>query len=592
MPTIKTDFVISGERQYKQAISEINRGLGVLNSEMKKVTAQYQDNANSVEALTARGEVLERQLHSQRGKVDKLREALEHAVQQYGEGSKTAMDYQKSLNLAEAAVANTESAIRKNNDALERAQSGMQETGNASIDLSSRITELAGQFGVQLPGGLDKALGSMKGFSAGAVTAVGAVAVAVAALAKAEKQLVDLTRETAASADDILTLSQITGLNTDTIQEMQYASQLIDVSFETIQSSLTKLKNNMQDARGGNEKLAETFRTLKVEVTDADGSLRDSEAVFYDVIDALGGIENQTERDTIAMDIFGKKAEDLNPLIIQGSDTLRKYADEAHNVNYVLSEESLDALGKVDDAYQRMQQTQEATRRQMAEEMAPAVEELYTSWTNLMQEAGETLIQSGIIDGLAEILKAVAGLLEPVDTLANALIPQIGESVEGIKQPLSWVGALLASFADLIDVLNSWNFKGFFNGDLANALGWNYGEGHANHYQTWKMMQEGTYDQYTSYYDWKASRSSNPSDGGRSGGFATGTMHFVGGRALVGENGPEVVDLPEGSRIWNNQDSRNMGGDTYNITIDAKNVKEFNDIVRIVEGLRVVRRMR
>lgn len=590
MPKIKTDFVISGERQYKQAILEINRGLGVLDSEMKKVTAEYQDNAHSMEALTAKGDVLERQLISQKEKVDKLREALAHAVEQYGEGSKTAMEYQKSLNNAEAGVADLEHAIRENNKALEEAEKGMQDTGEESEKLSLSVKDLASQFGVNLPGGLDKALKGMQGFSTGSVAAVAAVAAAMGALVKVEKEMLDLTREAAASADEILTLSQITGLNTDTIQEMKYAANLIDVSFETIKGSMTKLKNNMQDARDGNEKLTETFRTLGVEIENADGSLRDAEEVFYACIDALGEIENATERDTVAMDLFGKKAEDLNPLIIQGSDRLRELAKEAENTNYVIGEEGLEALGAVDDAYQRMQNTQESIKNQMAEKMAPAVEQLYTSWTNLMQVAGETLIQSGIIDGLAEILKAVAGLLEPVDTLANALIPQIGESVEGIKQPLSWVGALLASFADLIDVLNSWNFKGFFNGDLANALGFGYSSGNANHYQTWKMMQDGTYEEYVN----SAAEVAEQEERARrihTGGFATGTMHFVGGRALVGENGPEVVDLPEGTRIWNNQNSRSMGGDTYNITIDAKNVKEFNDIVRIVESLRVVRRM-
>lgn len=629
MPTIKTDFVISGEKQYKQAISEINSGLGVLGSEMKKVTAQYQDNANSVEALTAKGDVLERTLLSQKEKVEELRRALANAKEQYGEADKRTMEWEKSLNLAEAAVANTESAIRKNNEALERAKSGMQETGSASSGLSSRITDLASQFGVKLPGGLDKALGSMKGFSAGAVTAVGAVAVAVAALAKAEKQLVDLTRETAASADDILTLSQITGLNTDTIQEMQYASQLIDVSFETIQSSLTKLKNNMQDARGGNEKLAETFRTLKVEVTNADGSLRDSEAVFYDVIDALGGIENQTERDTIAMDIFGKKAEDLNPLIIQGSDTLRKYADEAHNVNYVLSEESLDALGKVDDAYQRMQQTQEATRRQMAEEMAPAVEELYTKWTNYISGAGERLQESGMIEGAADILSSVVDIIPALEELTTAVIPDLGEGLSGIAQIVNTISWAIAGIADLIEFIEGMDPWNWGSGKMKNALGFGYAEGNPSHIQAWEMKSAGGWDSYQERYNGKPSPAQSSGGSTSTGsstawtmedyaryswdeasqrwydnvehrwiqGYATGTMHFMGGRITVGENGPETVDLPEGSRIWNAQESRmgaGSGGVTINgdVILDASKVEDLVDAAKFLSGLRVVRRMK
>ncbi len=592
MPKIQTDFTITGERAYKQAISEINSGLGVLNSEMKRVTAQFQDNAGSMDALRARGDVLERQLLSEQEKVEKLREALEHAKREYGEADKRTMEWQKSLNNAQAAVANTEHAIRENNKALEEAEKGMQDTGEESEKLSNSVKDLASQFGVHLPAGLDKALTGMKGFSVGGVAAIGAVAAAVAALVAAEKKLVDITRESAASADEILTMSQITGLSTDTIQEMKYAANLIDVSFETIKGSMTKLKNNMQDARDGNEKLTETFRTLGVEIENTDGSLRDAEEVFYACIDALGEIENATERDAVAMDVFGKKAEELNPLILQGSERMRELAEEADNTNYVIGEEGLEALGTVDDAYQRLQKTQEGIKNQMAEEMAPAVTELYKSWTGLIASAGKALIDSGIIDGLGEILKAVSDILGPVETLNDELIPGTGESIEAIKKPLSWLGGMLASFADFIDILNNFNLRGLFSGDLFDAMGWNYGNGTANHYQTWKMEQEGRLDEYTSYYEDKWEREERDRHVS-TGGFATGTMHFVGGRARVGENGPETVDLPEGTRIWNAQDTRRGAGSVYidKVIVDASNVREFNDVVEAVRDLQVVRRM-
>ena len=635
MPKIQTDFVISGEKQYKAAISEINSGLGVLGSEMRKVTAQYQDNANSIEALSAKGDVLERTLLSQQEKVEELRRALANAVEQYGEADERTMRWQKSLNDAEAAVANTEHASRENNEALEQAQSGMQDTGDASEGLSLNIQDLAGQFGVKLPGGLDKALGSMKGFSAGAVAAVGAVAVAVAALVKAEKELIDLTKEAASSADEILTLSKITGLNTDTIQEMQYAANLIDVSFDTIKSSMTKLKNNMQDARNGNEKLTETFRTLGVEITNADGSLRDSEAVFYDVIDALGDIENATERDTVAMDVFGKKAEDLNPLILAGSDTLRKYADEAHNVNYVLNGESLEALSAVDDAYQRMQLTQEATRRQLAEEMAPAVEDLYTTWTKYIADAAKGLKESGMIEGAAEILKSVLTIIPALEELTKAVFPDLQEGLSGIAQivnTISWAIAGIADFIDLIEGLDPWNWG---SGKLKNALGFGYDEGNPSHIQAWEMKTTpGSWEAYQERYNgnggtpYQDAAWSGPSvdnwanetlpDGSRryvyssengdwydrkqkkwvsSQGYswnAAGTLNWRGGKTWVGENGPELVELPRGSQIMNAQDSRmGSGGVTINgdIVLDASRVEDLVDAARFLAGLRVARRM-
>ena len=60
----------------------------------------------------------------------------------------------------------------------------------------------------------------------------------------------------------------------------------------------------------------------------------------------------------------------------------------------------------------------------------------------------------------------------------------------------------------------------------------------------------------------------------------------------VGEAGPELVSLPQGSRIYSNQESQQMARDTFYITIDAKNVQEFNDIVELAKSARVRRRMR
>ena len=607
MPKIKTDFVISGEKQYKQAISEINSGLGVLDSEMKKVSAQYRDNGNSVEALTAKNDVLERKLLTQKEKVEQLRQALANSAEQYGEADKRTMKWQKSLNEAEAALADTEHEIRENNKA-------MTETSETTEELSINVKDLASQFGVHLPGGLDKALSSMKGFSTGSIAAVSAVTIAITALVNAEKQLVNLTKETAAKADDLLTLSKVTGLDTQTIQQMQYASELIDVSFETIKGSMTKLKRSQDSARDGNKELLETFALLGVQIQNTDGTLRNTEDVFYDVIDALGKIDSAADRDVMAMQIFGKSAEELNPLILAGSGALKEYAAEAENVNYILSEESLEALAAVDDAYQRMQKTQESIKQQMAVEMAPAVEDLYTAWTDFMLKAGEALIDSGIIDGLAEILKAVAGLLDPISEINNVLIPGTDKSLNTLRPTLSMIGGLLASIADAIDVIKSLNLSGIISGDLFNALGFGYGSGNANHYQTWRMQQEGTYDQYTNYYTDKASRQGTTfsqfnrtpenafysngkwydrDTGWEIPGYATGTYNFAGGRALVGENGPELVDLPGGSRIWNAQDTRGAGGVVINgnIILDAGSVEDLVDAARFLEDLRVVRRM-
>ena len=545
--TIGTKIKMEGEREYKEAISNINAGLNTMTSEMRKVTAEYQSNANSVEALTAKGDVLQRTLYSQQEKVAKLREAVKNAAETYGEADKETMKWQTQLNNAEAAVYNTEAAIRENNEALEEAQKQTGET-------TSAVQLLADHFGIKLPDSLKTATSGMGTFSVKAVAAIGAVTAAVAAAVKAYKQLIDQTKEMAAQADETLTLAQITGLDTETIQQMQYAAEFIDVSFETIKTSLTKLKSNMQDAEDGNEKLAESFKQLGISVTE-NGSLRDAESVFYELVDALGTIENQTERDNVAMDLFGKKAEDLNPLINAGSKALKSYSEEASNMGYVLDKQAIAKLGAVDDAYQKLQKTQEGIKKQISAEMAPAVTEFYDKWAKITEGAGKALVDSGIIEGLGNILGLVSDLLSPLDWLFNTAIPAIKRELDKLDETMTTIRQ---------NPIVAWL------GDIVSAL---------------QFVTSSPIGQISTLRDAFSTKEMRPVSEWYN---APGNVNFAGGATWVGENGPELAVLPLGTQIMSAQESREYsGGDTFYITIDAHNVQEFNDVIDFVKDLRM-----
>ena len=68
--------------------------------------------------------------------------------------------------------------------------------------------------------------------------------------------------------------------------------------------------------------------------------------------------------------------------------------------------------------------------------------------------------------------------------------------------------------------------------------------------------------------------------------YATGTRRAARGTALVGENGPELINLRGGERIYNSRETSRAlsGGNTYHITIDASRIQEFNDIVAICQN--------
>lgn len=561
---IAAGIALDGEAEFRKAVAGINSELKVLSSEMKLNSAAFEDNADSVDALTSKSDILNRQLQEQKEKVNTLRAALEKSKVEHGENTTQTNKWQIALNNAEREVLQTEKAVRKNNDALKDAKQKTDQstrsfdTNKTAADgLNDVVKKLAGRFGIDLPDGMMKSTSGAGALSAGMAGMIGVAAGLAAAIFKVVEALAGLTIKQAAAADEILTDSTKYGLSTDTIQEINYAAELMDTSSETIFSGLKKITRAMDDAQAGNAALADRFKQLGVSVVNADGSLRDAEDVFWDSIDALGEISNEAERDAIAMDLMGKSAMDLNPLIAIGSAGFKELADQAHASGYVLNEEMLKTLGDVDDAVQIFKNDLTTLKNKIALEFAPATQEMIETGGELLKTFGEFMTDSGFID----FLSSVVHLLSELSPILEPVIRLLGGSIDKVFKPLARVlelvadaiGAVVDAWQDLRDSV----FDGIFGGDKRGGFFGGSGD---------PILHWG----------------SN----------AGGTDYWRGGMTWVGEDGPELVNLPTGAAIYNNPRSMAMtGGDIYNITIDASNVREFNDIIRIAQGRRVTQRM-
>ena len=589
MPNINTRFTLSGEKEYKQAISEIGSGMNVLNSEMRKVQSAYAQNADSVEALSAKNDVLGRKISTQTEKIEYLRAALQQSAEKYGEADKRTMQWRTSLNNAEADLNNLNNQFDENKKKIEESSKEMGNLGDVVNGLTSKL-------GIQLPDSMKSSMNAMGSLDAQSLALAGGFAAVAAAIVKAEKAMISMTKESAAFADNIITLSMQTGQSTQQLQEFAYASELIDVSVDTLQGSLTKLTNNMQDTMNGTGNAKASFDELGVSVTNAvDGSMRSANDVFYETIDALGQVKNETERDAMSMDIFGRSAQDLNPLIIQGSKTLKAYADEAHNMGYVLDDEALSALGAVDDAYQRLQKTQEGVKNQLAVEFAPYLEEFYGDVTTMVKDGGKAIKDSGIVDAFGMLLETVGDILNPMSDLSGNRVPALTNAL----RPLAEVMALIADTADFFAGLFTLDFK-----KMGNALGFGYASGNGNKYQTLqdsyaaKSWGSSASDLSKAYEEAVARGDSSTlgitEDEWRRrylGGNAAGTDNWYGGFTRVNENGPERIYLPSGSRIQTASETRYTSGDTYNTTVYVDHVEDLDTILRIAKNARITTRM-
>ena len=247
-------------------------------------------------------------------------------------------------------------------------------------------------------------------------------------------------------ADELITMANKTGLSTQKLQELGYAARFIDVEVETMTDSVVKLTRSMDGARDGTGAQANAFAKLGIAVTDNNGSLRDANTVFMESIDALGKIENETERDAAALAIFGKSAQELNPLIKAGSAELNRLSAEAHEVGAVLDDASVNSLGQFDDAMQKMKATLGASTNQIAAAFAPALLALqpvlentiipaitkFAGWiANLMQKFAELEpgTQKFILSGIA-----AAAAVGPVVSVVGGLVTKLGGAFGAVSK--------------------------------------------------------------------------------------------------------------------------------------------------------------
>ena len=266
---------------------------------------------------------------------------------------------------------------------------------------------------------------------------------------------------------------------------------------------------------------------------------------------------------------------------------------------------------------QRLDNTTEGVKNQLSAEFAPYLESATEKWTDLIAGTGKALKDSGLIDGFGMLLDTFAGIIQPTDTLSGKSLPALTQALRPVAEVMAGIASTIELIASIVDIKSLFTKPGEYFKRIYTASGLGYNQGYKNQYQQLqdKYTQMGTnaatdaagYGEYYAngkYYGNKdAYLRELYAQSGYGGTFeawkvvngynASGNHNWRGGVTWVGENGPELVRLPHGSSILSAQESREAVGDTYvTVTIDAKNVREFNDMIRIVENARMNARKR
>lgn len=598
-------LTVEGEKEFKAALQSIDQQIKINKAQIKLLTQEYNLNENGMQTLTTKQSVLQSTYDEQAKKVAALDDKYKAMADTYGQTDKRVATLKVQMLDAATAMAKTEEEIKKNADAMDAYQAEVDGSGQTAKKLSESLELVEAKLAAnkaevgRVAQSYDKGDRSAKGYEA-----------RNKALAEQNEQL-NARMEQQREKIELLSKAMEKAANTygeNSIEVQNYKKQLAEAQTEIEKTSKT-IEENTKTMNSEANPLLDTFKDLTdqigIKLPEGFDNVIGKFGKFGEIGAQLGTAVTITKGiiGTIsdASDSFSNLKENAQML---GLDTTQyqklQYAllqvgvssdglSEIMNPLYSKIKEADDVLGDYAKGLKNMGDATDEERKKIIEMQNTWSDynvQLYDSQGNLrdMDEIFYDLIESFAETGSAtERIAKMQGIFGETASKVNEIVENGGTSLryfanraeelgkvldESTIQAMDNVNTAIGKFKQNLD--NAKNSLGAllvglltFNGDLIS--------------DAWSGIKGSVSGMFTGYAD--------------------GTYNHPGGLALVGERGPELLRLPTGSQVYPTGVSQSMmqsargGGDTYNITIDARSVREFNDIVRIARSARQNGRM-
>lgn len=396
---ITTRLAIDGEQEYKKQLAAVNRELGNLGAEMKRVDAQFKGQANSSEALRAKHNLLKQSIEQQVGKIVSLQGAVEEAAEAYGEADSRTDSYRRQLLSAETALAKLNDELSENDKLLKEAEDSADGCAKSIDGFGKAVKEAADETGT-LPGPLGDIQNALK----------------------------DLRNE-----DGSFNLSNLTGA-LSTIKGALVGGAIVTGAKEVI-DAIFEIVNSTEEYRESMGKLDVAFEQNGYSLADAEAAYKR----FYEITGDTGA--SVTAANNLAS--LGLEFDQLQLLIEAVSGAYVSFGDSIPIDS--LSESIVDtvSLGKVTgslaDVLNRLGMSEEMVNKELEAMPLNSQKLLYIFSifaTSALPETAEEYDEAAasviaMRDAQLELNAAMAELGELLSPLASDLV-QFGADVAGV----------------------------------------------------------------------------------------------------------------------------------------------------------------
>lgn len=520
-PKIGGTLVLENEAQFKKALREVNQGLRVNQSNMRLVEEQSKKTGDAQKALQAKMDALSDTINSQKDKVALLEQALAKSTEKTGEGSKATMQWQEKLNNAKRDL------IKMENELDDYAQK-QKEASDETDAMGSTAKDAGKSLGNDLKKGAEKGKVSLGDLKNSALATGAAIAGVVTAM-------VNMTLEVGQSAEEIKNKSQTMGMSMTEYQEWDYIMKSVGYSAEQASGDFAALAERAKDAAMGTGEGAEVFDALKISVKGAGGQLKSQNELFVEVIKKLQKMKDETQRNAYASQLLGTTGEELIPILNMSAQELEALRLKAHETGSVMSDEAVNGFAEMNQANREMEQRFNAAKIQLATVLMPVLTDFFNLVSNIPGPVYGIVAAIGALIGIYKAATTVMKMMSVVNTILAGTNTAVGTTAIAAGAGMSKLILPIIALAGIAAILMGSSIL------ISDALS---GAGNAA-----QVAQQNL----------QAMQKSVPA-------YATGTRSAKRGWAIVGEEGPELVEMGGGERVYNARQTRRMlsgGGATY-----------------------------
>lgn len=430
---------IEGEAEFRKQINNITQTMRTLGTEMKAVSSEFIGNENSMEAYTAKTDVLNKQIDTQKQKLDLLQQGLQAVANKYGEADSKTQRWQQAVNTATADLNKLEAELRSNNSAMDALANDTEDAAGSTDKLSEAMEDAADNTGV-LSKGLDAATIAVGNLVAkGIETAVSAIIDMVGAL----WNLDEATEEYRIAQGKLQTAFEAAGYSVEDAEKAytEFYKILGDIDTATEASQLlAQLADNEEDLSEWTNIAAGVYGTFGdalpieglIEAANETAKVGEVTGTLADALNWAGISEDEFNEKLAACSSESER----NNLIMQ---TLSQTYDEASEAFYRNNESIIaarEAQAQLDDTLAGLGETIANVKNSIASELVPSIASIIEAFNGIITGA------EGADTAFAD---AIAGLSEKI----TAMLPQFIET--GTQIVVSIVSGIIQSLPSIIE---------------------------------------------------------------------------------------------------------------------------------------------